>query len=104
VYGFNDVSYFISKHPEGPAQMFGWVETPKPSPRALALDCGKNLIPGGLPRGFAMGFYCPKTCPKLRQGVVPRGYSTLLMFFTQISKSRYIGICSPGQEPCSTEI
>lgn len=72
--------------------MFGWVETPKPSPRALALDCGKNLIPGGLPRGFAMGFYCPKTCPKLRQGVVPRGYSTLFdVFYPNLKIKVYTG-------------
>ena len=92
---------------EGPAQMFGWVETPKPSPRPQGWGCSTNyasmqhdlnISKGSCPglrqesytRGFAKGFchgchgfYCPKTCPKLRQGVTPH----FLMGLTQISKS-----------------
>ena len=105
---FHDVSYFISKHP-GRASPDVWMgRNSKAITKASGLrvqhqyasmqhdlNISKGSCPGlrqesytrGFAKGFCHGFYCPKTCPKLRQGVVPRGYSTLFDgFYKKISK------------------
>lgn len=62
----------------------------------------QGVCQGVLPWVFTVQKHAQNCARGLCQGVTPH----FLMFFTQISKSRYIlvGICSPGQEPCSTEI